>query len=528
LSYVNFQVRIGLQSDKAEMRRKHQHLPPSGAAREALREKGQFWTPQWVAEAMVSYVLGAGSNHIFDPAVGAGAFFKAAKTLALAQGRTIKLLGTEIDPVSQEAALAAGLSSRDLVNVEIRDFVAQPPERRFSAIVANPPYIRHHRLPKETKTFLRHFGASLIGKPLDGRAGYHVYFFLRGLQLLSEGGRLAFIMPADVCEGVFATTLWRWLLGKYRLDAVITFSPEATPFPAVDTNAIVFMLCDEKPKDTFIWAKCTRPDTPALRQWVESRYRKNVSDVQVFRRSVKEALHTGLSRPPSEFVHSGPILGDFAFVLRGIATGANEFFFLTQDRARELHIPAQWLIPAVGRTRDVPDEIITTDTVRELQAAGRPTLLLSLDATRHEDFPDSLRQYLTHGEHLGLHKRSLIASRRPWYKMEVRATPAFLFAYLGRRNARFIRNLAGVVPLTGFLCVYALRSDAEFLDKLWNVLRDEETIANLSLVGKSYGAGAIKVEPRALERLPIPMTALQRWGLEWKPASTQLELAIGA
>ena len=42
--------------------------------REALRQKGQFWTPPWVAEAMVGYVIRGGANAIFDPAVGAGAF----------------------------------------------------------------------------------------------------------------------------------------------------------------------------------------------------------------------------------------------------------------------------------------------------------------------------------------------------------------------------------------------------------------------------------------------------------------------
>ena len=30
--------------------------------REILRQKGQFWTPDWVAEAMVAYVLGGGSD----------------------------------------------------------------------------------------------------------------------------------------------------------------------------------------------------------------------------------------------------------------------------------------------------------------------------------------------------------------------------------------------------------------------------------------------------------------------------------
>ena len=47
-------------------------------------------------------------------------------------------------------------------------------------------------------------------------------------------------------------------------------------------------------------------------------------------------------------------------------------------------------------------------------------------------------------------KKTLISTRNPWYNMEKRENPEFLFAYLGRRNTRFIRNEAGVVPLTGF------------------------------------------------------------------------------
>lgn len=507
------------------MRRRHQQLPPSGDAREALRERGQFWTPQWVAEAMAAYVLAAGANHVFDPAVGAGAFFTAAKHIASAQGRKVQLLGTEIDPTARRQALESGLSESDLIGVAIGDFILQPPIRRFDAVIANPPYIRHHRLGEGTKSFLRTFGASLIGRPLDGRAGYHVYFFMRGLQVLAPGGRLAFILPADVCEGVYSNVLWRWITSNYRLDAVITFAPGATPFPAVDTNALVFMLRNEKPKDTFTWAKCLRPDTPELKEWVSSRFRANRSDIYSSPRAISEALLTGMSRPPSECEHTGPVLGDLAQVVRGIATGANDFFFLTQERVVELGVPHRWLVPAVGRTRDIHGDIITSETVKALQATGRPTYLLSLDSTPAVKLPSSLRRYLGHGEELGLNKRALITTRKPWYKMEVRTPPPFLFAYLGRRNTRFIRNLAGVVPLTGFLCVYPKSRDAEFVEKLWHVLRDPETIANLSLVGKSYGSGAIKVEPRALERLPLPLSVLKATGLSWTRRPEQLELA---
>lgn len=47
------------------------------------------------------------------------------------------------------------------------------------------------------------------------------------------------------------------------------------------------------------------------------------------------------------------------------------------------------------------------------------------------------------------------------------------------------------------------QADPALLEKLWQILRHPETVQNLACVGKSYGAGAIRVEPRSLERPPI-------------------------
>jgi hypothetical protein len=78
---------------------------------------------------------------------------------------------------------------------------------------------------------------------------------------------------------------------------------------------------------------------------------------------------------------------------------------------------------------------------------------------------------------------------------------------------RFIRNTAKIIPLTGFLCVYPKNEDNEFVERLWKILNHPDTISNLTLIGKSYGDGAVKVEPRALERLPIPDNVIQESGL---------------
>jgi hypothetical protein len=98
--------------------------------------------------------------------------------------------------------------------------------------------------------------------------------------------------------------------------------------------------------------------------------------------------------------------------------------------------------------------------------------------------------------------------------METRKSPPILFAYLGRRHARFIRNTAGAVPLTCLLCGYPKHPETEFVDRLWKVLSYPETTGNLKKVGKSYGGDAIKVEPRSLERLPLPDMRVRATGLE--------------
>ena len=490
-----------------------QIIPNSGPEREALRERGQFWTPDWVAEAMVGYVTQDAPGYIFDPAVGEGAFFRAAKRAAAESHSEIELLGAEMDPRALEKARYNGLSASDLARVELSDFILNPPIGPFKAIVANPPYIRHHRLSADVKDELKRISASAIGAILDGRAGLHIYFLIRALRLLDEHGRLAFIMPADTCEGVFSSTLWSWIAGNYRLDAVITFAPDASPFPKVDTNPIIFMISNESSREEFFWARCLQPQTDTLKNWIDSGFDKiGATDLDVRKRSLVEGLSTGLSRPPTRFDAESATLGDFASVLRGIATGDNDFFFLTANKAAELRISDDFLISAVGRTRDAPTGDITCETIETLDMKGRPTLLFSPDGRSKSDFPSAVQEYLAYGEERGVHKKSLVSTRRPWYKMETRTPPPILFAYLGRRNARFIRNRAGVVPLTSFLCVYPHRDDQDSVERLWQILQQPETIANLSLVGKSYGGGAIKVEPRSLERLPISEETISSFG----------------
>lgn len=494
----------------------NQKVPTEKKEREILRKKGQFWTPSWVAEAMVAYVS-ENADLVFDPATGRGAFFEALLKLK----KNVFFFGIDVDP----EVLSEKIYTHEKCLVENKDFIKNPPDRKFKAIVANPPYIRHHRIDEETKLILKKIAASVTGNLIDGRAGYHIYFLIRALNLLEREGKLAFIMPADTCEGKFARNLWKWISENFRIECVVTFDEKATPFPNIDTNAIIFMIKNSAPLNTFKWVKAYQTNSDELLQFVSSNFKKKrFASLEITSRQLSEALVTGLSRPEQNHKGFKFHLGDFAHVMRGIATGSNHYFFLTSKQVQELNIPDEFLKRAIGRTRDASGSTLTLEDIENLDKKNRPTYLLSING--HEKFPKSVEEYLKVGEQMGLPHLPLLRQRKPWYRMEQRKVPPLLFAYLGRRNTRFIKNQAGALPLTGFLCVYPIYDDPEYIDNLWNALNHPDTLENLKLVGKSYGSGAIKVEPGNLSKLPVPEHVVQQFKLKrpFKKPNGQLEL----
>lgn len=482
-----------------------QSIPTSRDQREKLREKGQFWTPPWVADAMMNYVIDD-TKLIFDPAVGKGAFLESLRRIT---SKKVSFYGTDVD----DNILLSDIFLDKNCLVEKRDFIKNPPKQLFKSIIANPPYIRHHRIDSETKFFLKNLTAKITGFTLDGRTGYHIFFLLQALYHLEENGKLAFIMPADTCEGTFAKKLWGWISQKYAIECVINFAESATPFPTVDTNPLIFLIKKAEPLDNLIWVKVNKPYSEDLTRFVKNNFQtKHLDTISVTHRNIKEALETGFSRPQQNGNGFKYHLSDFAKVMRGIATGSNEFFFLTNNQVKELKIPEKYLKIAIGRTKDISGDIIGKNDVKQLQEKQRPTFLLSID-DKKEDLPKTVVKYLKLGEEMGLPDKALIQQRKPWFRMEKREIPPILFTYLGRRNSRFILNQANSLPLTGFLCIYPIKKDELFVHNLWKVLNHPDTIKNLFLVGKSYGSGAIKVEPRNLEKLGISEELVEKYKL---------------
>ncbi len=194
---------------------------------------------------------------------------------------------------------------------------------------------------------------------------------------------------------------------------------------------------------------------------------------------------------------------DFVTVVRGIATGANEFFVLPTQMVKRYALEP-YVVRTLQRNREVQDIIFDEAKWQALSDEGKRVWLLYLNGDDVSEY-SALRAYLAEGEARGYHLRSLVQTRKKWYAMEQRDIPAIFFTILTRGNPRFILNLAGIRPLNMFSLIYPNRHVAEAgaTDLLWALLNSNFSLSRLHSVSRTYGGNTLKVEPRELDNLPV-------------------------
>jgi hypothetical protein len=196
----------------------------------AVVARGAVYTRPEVADAVLDLagwttVRPLHRLRLLEPSCGAGDFLRPAisRLLAayLADGGTLSKIVRTLRPAIRavEVDAASHAATRDLVLADLRargvplraaralceawlvraDFLLTDDlDGKFDVVVGNPPYVRQERISTDLLTKYRRRYATIYD-----RADLYIPFFERGLQLLADGGRLAFIC-AD-----------RWLKNRY-------------------------------------------------------------------------------------------------------------------------------------------------------------------------------------------------------------------------------------------------------------------------------------------------------------------------
>jgi hypothetical protein len=478
-----------------------------GAAYEQLvsgverRPRGQFQTPFWAADVMASWLLTEPTELLLDPGVGAGRLLF--RTLKAGRHFPGTMLGLDVDPLSLTMArLNVELRDSDgraNLNLRRRDFLTGSLAERPDAITCNPPYSRHHSIPPEQKEAIHAGFESRLGQRFNRLAGLHVLFLVRALEVARPGARIAFITPADWLDVGYGRSIKRFVVEQAYVESIVLFDENHLFFDGAMTSAAITLIRKEPSA-----GRTTRiirlPRELPPRQQVLAAV-KGTSAVLIGEEVelADERRWGRLHRQTSK----GTRLGDVARVRRGLATGCNRFFSLSEETRKRFRIDKADLRLAIVSPRLVADTELNRAFLDALPD-DQPRWVLDRRDAEAEKGRTPFAQYLRWGrKHLQADSGYLASNRKPWYALERRGDCPILFSYMNRENPRFIRNRAKAVPLNTFLIVEP--KDGIDPDELCAALNSQFVLGQLTHDRRNYGGGLWKLEPREVEELKVEL-----------------------
>ncbi len=467
---------------------------------------GQFATPPELALSIARYakhLLDGKSVRFLDPAIGTGSFYSALLQ-AFPPDRIEAATGVELDPIFSKAA--EGLWGKAGLRVVAGDFTQQrPPTKRFNLVLTNPPYVRHHHLSASQKDHLRQRLAQSLNADLSGLAGLYCYFLLLCHDWMEDGGLAIWLIPSEFMDVNYGKTLHRYLTERVTLLHIHRFCPTDVQFTDALVSSAVVVFCKQPP-----------PPSHAARfsfgGSIELPEKEAMLSIGTLRASNKWTQFPGGSKKNE---HGELTLGDLFAIKRGLATGANSFFMLSEERTRELDLPPQFLKPILPGPRHLTGDII------EALPGGAPDVsprLYLLDCSEPEErirtaWP-RLYEYLQQGREQKIHTTYLASRRTPWYSQERRPPAPFLCTYMGRANngkhpIRFLWNRSKATTHNVYLMLYpqgrlrdALNGQPDFQSQVFEALKRIKPSQVIS-EGRVYGGGLHKVEPKELGQIPV-------------------------
>ena len=467
---------------------------------EHRRRLAQFFTPPAIANLMAAWISLCSPKTVLDPAVGPGVLVRALRRIV----PSCRVTAIDLDPSALDAAKAA-LHGLDAVELVHADFLTWNTEATFDAILANPPYLKHHNMLYEED--IHGIVGQRNGIRLSRLTNLYALFILEACRRLRPGGRAAILVPGEWTNSNFGDPLKEFLLSRGLLKVLVYFSHAQLVFDGALTTASVLLLENNgrpAPVTTaFVESDCAVDDLAAL--FGESLpgiggavVRQLSSEVLLAEKKWNHLLRHGTTSPEPGWVP----LSAMASTRRGIATGANQFFHVRAASLRAWRVAPTHALPCVGRAVDIAGLVFDQGCFQQLEAGNKPCFLLSF--AQPPELNTMERDYLARGEAEGLPSRYLLAGRSPWYAMEDRPPAPIWAAVFGRKGLRFLWNQTNTRNLTAFHCIYPRSTNSVFAGALTAVLNSSEVQNRSRQQCRVYGGGLLKFEPKDLLDIQVP------------------------
>lgn len=316
---------------------------------EHRKKFAQFFTPPAIAGIMAKWLLeNENLQTVLEPAFGLGVFSRA----LLKRKNDLQIKGFEIDDVIFKQAKKE-FSRTDKVNLLLEDYMYNDWANKYDGVICNPPYFKFHDY--DNKNILKEIEGKLNCK-LNGFTNLYTLFLLKSIHQLKPDGRCAYLIPSEFLNADYGKSVKEHLIKTDTLRHIIVFDFEENIFDDALTTVSIILCANDGKTDNVQFTNIKSAAELNKIEALISDYPKMSSTAQTYKiqeLNPKMKWKTYYQKQNGHKFKNLVPFSTYARVVRGIATGANDYFTFNQSKAKRFGINEKYLLPCICHSVDV-------------------------------------------------------------------------------------------------------------------------------------------------------------------------------
>ncbi|MEZ2370910.1 Eco57I restriction-modification methylase domain-containing protein [Arthrobacter sp. RCC_34] len=463
------------------------------------KARGAFFTPDAVASFVVNWAIRGADDVVLEPSCGEAAFLThaVAALRALNPAQLPRVSGVEIHAASAAEARRLVVDAGGDPDITVGDFFLKAPTGSYSAVIGNPPYIRYQDFSGEARRRSRE-AALQAGVNLSGLASSWAAFTVHSSLMLRKGGRLGLVVPAELLSVNYASEVRRFLLSHFARIDLVLFTERVFAEAQEDVVILLAEGFDEgSAKHMSIYQAqnvAALSTTLAATTWAPTDPAGKWTPSLLNARAL--GTYSALASDGFTTLHA------WGETTLGMVTGNNRYFTMSPQDAADRRIPRAELLklspPGSSHLRGL---VLSDEAWRALGKNGSATFLF-----RPGSNPSAAAaKYIRAGEIAKVHQAYKCRVRKTWWQVPL-VKPADLFlTYMNADTPRITTNAAGALHLNSVHGIYLTDEHRDLGRELLPLAAlTSMTLVGAETVGRAYGGGMLKIEPREADRLPVP------------------------
>lgn len=462
--------------------------------------RGAYYTPLQLANAMVSLVVPQNINNVLEPSCGDGVFLDSLASLNFINDIP-DVTAVEIEPDEAEKVRNnyKGNANVHVLNEDFLGFYQQVyGKQTYDLILGNPPYIRYQYLT-ETQRDIQSRILTSHGMKSNKLINAWVAFLVACVQLLSENGKIAFVIPAEILQVVYAEDLRLFLSNQFSKITLLTF--EQLVFPDIEQEILVFIgekgkeekgirIIELSDLEDFKKLNLNSNGFQKLEHVKEkwTKYFVSAEEIKVIQSIRDDKRFTKFS--------------DLALINVGITTGNNTYFSVDKATNKQYDL-ASVTLPLIGRSSHVHGIYFTDSDWQENIQDNKRAMLISFPDTPYETYPSKHKEYIKLGEENGENKGYKCSIRDRWYIVPSVWIPDAFFLRRNNLYPKFVLNQCNAVSTD---TMHRIKFNEGV--KAENVLLsyyNSISFAFTEICGRSYGGGVLEILPGEVGNIMLPV-----------------------